>query len=101
MGTKQSYRCDRCGYEVMTSGGFDYGMLMAVRTMVCLDCRELVDIEVGSSSDYAMDRENFVEKPEPCDDCGKRNLTPWEDERCPRCPGKMKVDPNGDVICWD
>jgi len=43
MGRTFRFECSKCGYRAAVAGGFQQGQQVAVQTIVCLDCRELVD----------------------------------------------------------
>ena len=63
--------------------------------MVCLDCREWMDVLTAPSPDL---------KPiEPrCDECKGQNLKKFYSgrTRCPKCGSKMKKDPDS-MVLWD
>lgn len=43
MGQTYLFECAKCGYRARVAGGMEQGRHLAVRTIHCLDCRELVD----------------------------------------------------------
>lgn len=47
MGTSFTYKCNKCDYQVLTSGKLDFGMLAVVDTYLCKSCNAIVDICVG------------------------------------------------------
>jgi len=58
MGTHYLFGCSNCGYTAEVSGGKDCGFFATVRTMLCTDCRELVDVLIGIQGD---EYENLTE----------------------------------------
>lgn len=43
MGRTYLFECAKCGYRAQVAGGAERGLLVAVQTVYCLDCRELHD----------------------------------------------------------
>jgi len=102
MGTHYQFDCPTCSHEAMVSGGRDCGMVAVTMTMVCRDCRDLVDVLIG-----AHDREGPTGDPDYdknldiCPECGGRNLIPWSDKhQCPRCGSTMEKD-DIVIVMWD
>jgi len=97
MGCADSYKCTNpnCGYEATISGGKDCGFCGEVESMVCLDCKEWMDVLIAPAPKL---------KPiEPrCDECKGQNLKKFYPgrTRCPKCGSKMKKDPYS-MIMWD
>jgi DNA-directed RNA polymerase subunit RPC12/RpoP len=102
MGRRYSFKCSSCKYEVVTSGGFGGGKIVATKTFVCSDCKILEDIIVKKfrNFDDSPVVDSIIIK---CHECGGQNLTEWDTEKkpCPKCGKKMKINPNGIVISWD
>ena len=48
MGEEYLFRCNQCSYEAFISGGLDFGFVAVTHTMICHDCRKLVDVLIGS-----------------------------------------------------
>ena len=98
MGQAFSYQCTNpdCAYEASISGGKDWGLYSGVvESMVCLDCKELMDVVIAPSPD--------VKPIEPrCDECKGQNLKKFYAgrTRCPKCGSKMKIDPHSRPM-WD
>ena len=44
MGRTYQFACPSCHYHAKVSGGADSGIHCAVQTVVCRDCRELLDV---------------------------------------------------------
>lgn len=112
MGTKYTFKCSKCGYEVLTSAGNDYGMRAVIDTYICESCQNVVDVCVGEygqtyskeeiihhKNESAMDIKFFV-----CPACGSgEQLLKWNKNKrpCPKCQGKMGKDSNGIIVLWD
>lgn len=112
MGTRFTYMCNKCGYQVMTSGDHDYGMLAVTDTYTCTDCKKIVEITVGEygvTFSMAEVREKKKNKKTDldfyiCPECGSEsNLIKWDQTKrpCPKCDGKMEKDPHGKEMLWD
>jgi hypothetical protein len=48
MGTILDHTCRRCGYSATVSGGDDAIMAGLTTTILCLDCKELMDVMCGT-----------------------------------------------------
>lgn len=103
MGTKYEFRCKECAYAATVSGGLDCGLVAVVRTMVCEDCKEIVDVlvgkygEEGPTGDPAYDKDLNV-----CPICQRRRVRPWSVSRsCPRCSTHMTLAPDSPRVLWD
>jgi uncharacterized paraquat-inducible protein A len=102
MGTWSKFDCKKCGYTVNVSGGKDFGMVAVVQTMICNDCKELVDVligrcgETGKSGDIEYDKDLDV-----CPECRGTNLSTWSasTRSCPRC--RQKLNKGQVVAMWD
>ena len=111
MGQSRTYICNICGYSVESSGGHDIGMMAVIDTYICTDCKEIVEVLVGQYG------ETFI--PDPitgevtqnkdfdyykCPECKSgTHLVLWNkrNKPCPKCDGRMKVDPFGPFTDWD
>ena len=112
MGTLYPFRCNKCGYQVTTSGGHDYGMMAVTDTYICKSCKAIVDVLVGkygetfSKEDIQL-KENNSESDlhyYVCPIChSDKQLEKWskEERRCPRCEGKMGIISRVNFISWD
>jgi hypothetical protein len=43
MGKSYWFECSKCGYRAKVAGRADYGLHLAVQTILCQDCKELYD----------------------------------------------------------
>ena len=117
MGTSCTFKCNKCGYDVQSTGDFDFGMVAVVRPYICNDCNIVTDALVGEyGKEYP--KESF-ENPEEsglsdyivgmkdefytCEECDGKNLTLWNPKwrKCPKCSGRMKLDKDGLMADWD
>ena len=116
MGRTYHFECPYCHYRAKVSGGVDSGLHCEVQTVVCRDCRELLDIFTK-----VRRREGVVEKvkfpgffrpeippvilrdgtanrrlvwqkfPPTCPVAAKHFVEAWKDPgRCPRCGNFME-----------
>ncbi len=97
MGRCFEFKCSNpsCGYEATVSGGKDMGFCGEVETMVCLDCKELMDVLTAAAPDLkAVERK--------CDECGGKNLKVFRFGKtvCPKCSGKLDRDEDS-MVLWD
>jgi len=103
MGTKYLFRCSECGYQAIVSDGEDRGFFSVVRTMECLDCRELVDVLIGAYGEKGKKTGNsdLDKLYEICPKCKCSRVSIWDKSKpCPKCREKMRQDP--DFGCdWD
>ncbi len=112
MGTCFTYKCNKCGYEVLTSGKLDSGMLAVVDTYICKSCNNIVDVTIGECGKTYTKEEIALKKIKSengldfyqCPECNSvTNLVKWNKRArpCPKCEGKMLKDSNGEMILWD
>jgi hypothetical protein len=99
MGAKYVYTC-RCGYESEVSGQEDMGFAVRTQTMICADCKEVVDVVIGAPMpDIPLDDEikDIIGK---CSTCKGIHVTKWpESQPCPKCNSSME---QGEMtILWD
>jgi Zn finger protein HypA/HybF involved in hydrogenase expression len=98
MGSKFEFRCDTCGYTAEVSGGPDAGFYVLVETMVCNDCKELVDVLIGGKPQPAGDPKKVTPR---CPICHDSDVSPWDTRNrpCPKCGSSME---QGEVtVMWD
>ena len=100
MGTRFEFICNACNYAASVSGGYDVGMDIKTKTMVCVDCCEVVDVYMGPVDPEFLKNEKYLKGIKTCPKCGGMSLKPWTNfRRCPKCGSKMK---KGDmIILWD
>lgn len=98
MGETFEFKCHGCGYRAQISGGIDCGMIVVTETMVCENCRELVDVDIGFA--IPSPDKKWDEEWSRCPKCHSDDLTPWgKDRPCPKCSARMvKL---GRVAFWD
>jgi hypothetical protein len=76
-------------------------MIALVRTKTCKDCREIVDVMVGTHGRMGPSGDPELDKHlDRCPNCRGTKLTVWRSPRpCPRCRTGMK---RGElVMLWD
>ena len=121
MGMSCTFKCNKCGYDVVATGDFDYGMVAVVRPYICNDCNIVTDALVGiQGMEYPKE---WIENPKgdevpdfviedildeeysfyTCEECNGDNLTLWNPKwrKCPKCSGRMKFDKDGMTVDWD
>jgi hypothetical protein len=98
MGTFYNFHCLDCGYSAEVSGAADCGFIAQTETMICSTCSEVVDVIVGIQESGQLSEDDLNQ----CPECEGDKLTPWGEHRpCPRCKGKMEVNPAGSTTLWD
>jgi uncharacterized paraquat-inducible protein A len=102
MGTKYGFQCPKCGYKAIVSGGRDYGFVAVIRTMICVDCNDLVDVVIGrEGNDGPTGNVEYDKNLNSCPKCRGLNVYSWSAKRsCPRCKEKM-VRSKEAVLLWD
>ena len=84
-----TYKCKKCGYEVMTEPGGKY-MLMSgeYQNYSCSNCREIVSVNISSTP--------LSESKPKCPECGSDSISKWNPSKCncPKCNGKMQKVPD-------
>ena len=112
MGTWHVYRCNKCNYEVQTSGGHDCGFFAVTDTYICNSCKAVVDVAVGEYGITYSKEEALMQKERSliemdfyiCPDCGSdKYLIEWDQKikPCPKCGETMSIDANGGMAMWD
>ncbi len=100
MGRLFEFGCEHCGYQAEVSGGEDAGYLIVTRTMICLDCKEVVDVVVGESHPGSLGSD--IDIVGRCLRCRGRQVVPWPQSRpCPKCGRRMNKLDTGRVCFWD
>ncbi len=98
MGTKSKYRCNKCDYSTKISGEPDMGFLIKTDTVLCENCKEIVDI----ITEYCIDEEDKsdIGKCPKCD--SDKFIKKWDNEKrpCPKCSGKLE-DSRELLEMWD
>ena len=112
-----TFKCNKCDYDVESSGNLYHGFFGSVCPYICNDCNIVTDALVGiQGMEYPKE---WIENPKgdevldfvsemkdrfyTCEECGGKNLTLWNPKwrKCPKCDGRMKLDKDGMVIMWD
>lgn len=112
MGTQYMFKCNKCGYQVISSGGRDCGFLAVVDTYLCKSCEKIVDVCIGEYGQAFSKEEVLIKKSKPetdmdfykCPEYGSDdNLVKWNKNMrpCPKCDGQMVKDIAGEIIMWD
>lgn len=103
MGERYEFVCGDCGYSATVSGGKDRGFVAFIETMVCTDCKKLVDVLVGEAKEFSgplgkSEGEEFGK----CPVCSGKNVKPWDakERSCPKC-GKQMHKGDEPVLMWD
>ena len=102
MGTLKRFDCPACGYSACVSGGLDYGFMTVVQTMICEDCRDVVDVLVGQMGHVGPTGDpEYDARLNLCPECRGIRLSAWVNERpCPRCAEPM-TESSEPVANWD
>jgi hypothetical protein len=101
MGALYEFTCAKCGYSANVSGGRDVGMDAVVRTMICEDCLDLVDVLIGRwGKDGPTGDPEYDKALGRCPACEGRRLEVWKKGR--PCPGCSEAMAKGrDIMLWD
>lgn len=89
MGKRFGYRCPKCKYKAVVSGGRNAGMDVATVTIVCLTCRRLHDVVVRDwrTPDLMLNLQELEPR------CPKSKLHRWAfwygGGSCPKCGTPM------------
>ena len=86
MGQTYSFTCTKCGYDAGVSGGKDWGWYVVVRTSICKDCSNLVDVITGfRGNDGTYGTPEDKAEIGLCPDCRSKNVVPWgKGHPCPK-----------------
>jgi len=111
MGANYNFKCNKCGYKALTTGGHDFGMVAVTDTYICTDCKRIIDVTVGEYGKTFTKEEILIKKKNDpdlhffvCPACGSdKNLIKWDENirPCPKCDGEMKKENKGPVLMWD
>jgi hypothetical protein len=87
MATLVDQMCVRCGYTAIVSGRDDAIMAGLTTTILCLDCKELMDVMCGTFKGKKIAIR--------CGRSRKHTWVRWESGGpCPKCGGRMKRGEN-------
>ena len=97
MGTWYGWKCNKCNYFVVVSGGKDSGVFTFTQTFHCRTCKEIMDVTISESEWGTNCYETHY-----CEKCNNP-LEVWDTKKkpCPNCNGKMKIDKNHPIADWD
>ena len=117
MGMSYTFKCNKCDYNVESTGEVSVGMQAVLSPYICNDCNIITDVMVGMSGDVYLKEwfENPKESPLSdfevdmkdefftCGECDGDNLTDWNPRwrKCPKCNGRMVKDKNEPSLLWD
>jgi len=117
MGTSHTYKCDNCAYSVETSGEVSYGMHYVFSPFKCNDCKIITDVIVGLFGEIYFEEQfkdpvanmipDFVleekDKFYCCEKCNGKNIASWDSalRNCPKCNGRLNIDPSMPSVNWD
>lgn len=117
MGTSHTYKCDSCAYSVETSGEVSYGMHYVFIPYKCNDCKIITDAIVGVFGEVYFEEQfkdpvanmipDFVleekDKFHCCEKCNGKNIARWDSalRNCPKCNGRLNIDPSMPSVNWD
>lgn len=99
MGTKNTYKCNKCDYSAHISCGVDQGMKVKTVSLLCEKCEEVVDVVTEYWTDYKPD----VSTVGKCPKCNSsKHLKQWDNKKrpCPKCNGKLE-NSNEFITMWD
>lgn len=93
----KTYKCEKCGYSVLTEPLGHYGLMSGeYYNFKCSCCKEIVSI---SAEELAKER-YFIK----CPKCHKEDkLSTWNpiEGKCPKCGGNMVVDNSEGITMAD
>lgn len=115
MGKCFTFKCPKCQYSAMVSGGEDCGEVIWTQTILCLDCLEVMDAVAavrrgsGGEAEYAADLIGEVDEEASavlvrirCNKDRNHRWRAWnEPDTCPKCGTLMVRNPSGPVTLWD
>jgi hypothetical protein len=101
VGAWYKFTCANCGYSAEVSGGRDVGFVAVVRTMVCKDCQELVNVLIGrEGKDGPTGDPEYDKDLGKCPGCEGRHVAAWKKGRpCPKCSQAMTK--GTETTFWD
>ncbi|PSR12117.1 hypothetical protein C8255_27025 [filamentous cyanobacterium CCP3] len=104
MGTKYNFACPGCGYIAeWVSGQRDFGEMAVVRTVICEDCKAVVDVLIGQYGQDGLTGDPDYDKSlNLCPKCEGTRLYSWSSKHpCPKCDDKMLKDDTFGEMLWD
>ena len=112
MGRRYTFKCNKCGYNVESTGNLSCGMEAALCPYICNDCNIITDTMVGMygvlypynlisgmplnpKGDEVPEFLHFEGEDKDdyytCKECNGKNLTVWNPywRKCPKCGHRM------------
>lgn len=93
MGSAYEFKCEKCGYTVVSSVGKDCGFEAVVQPMICRSCNIVVSVLIGKHLEEGPTGIEFYDKKMGiCPECGGKDLFAWDEARpCPKCGARMTM----------
>lgn len=86
------FMCSNCGYQTDAKGTAEREGFVFAETVVCLDCKEIVDVVAGFDAEVLGFLSFGKTGMTPCPKCHSSNLTAWaNDHPCPKCGHSLVV----------
>ncbi|MGE3408259.1 MAG: hypothetical protein AB7I37_15685 [Pirellulales bacterium] len=90
MGTSYRFRCDRCGYQALVSGGDDASMRCYTTTIECLGCQALYDVPT-SDTPHRNPKQSPAKYALACPKNDQHACRKWSKQHpCPKCQKDME-----------
>jgi hypothetical protein len=110
LGEHFTFRCSQCGYSAEISGGSDAGYSFCTQTILCFECKELMDIvtavvrgeqQAGMEITGEIADSPLLNVRMKCEKDSSHHWREWNSpDVCPRCNNPMSHDPNL-ITLWD
>jgi len=99
LGARYEFTCPKCGYRAEVSGSLDCGFQAVSITVLCEDCKELLDVFLEDIKSYELPSGWTPDKVD-CPVSKDHVVRIWEyPDECPRCRSQMKRQ---DItVMWD
>ena len=103
MGLRYLGTCEQCSYQGMASGGRDCGFFVWTESVICNNCTELLDVQIGytrGADEVGMEKQTWHLR--RCSTCRrKRDILTWDESHpCPKCGATMVREEEGGLL-WD
>src|SRR5437763_16988547 len=111
MGERFTFTCESCGYSALVSGAGDAGEAICTQTILCFDCKVLMDIVTAATRAEAEELDlELLDKIEKfhlwkvrmkCENDGDHRWREWNaPDICPKCGNQMPQG-LGPMMLWD